>query len=84
MAAKIVTDTSVLIKWFKTRDEDLLKEARALLEEVETHPLEVHVPALLLRSGCFLLMVQDKFEDLGFVLTAFISAPPYSVQLDAP
>jgi len=34
MAEKIVVDTSVLIKWFKTRDEDILKEARALLKEV--------------------------------------------------
>lgn len=48
MAAKIVVDSSVLIKWFKTRNEDLLAEARDLLHEVETRPLEVHVPALLL------------------------------------
>ena len=28
MTAKIVVDTSVLIKWFKARDEDLLREIR--------------------------------------------------------
>ncbi|MBI4607613.1 MAG: type II toxin-antitoxin system VapC family toxin [Candidatus Rokubacteria bacterium] len=48
MAPKIVVDTSVFIKWFKTRDEGLLKEARSLLKEAETRSLEVHVPALLL------------------------------------
>ena len=31
MAAKIVVDTSVLIKWIKTKDEQLLEEARRLL-----------------------------------------------------
>ena len=47
MGAKIVVDTSVLIKWFKTRDEELLKEAKQLLEEIERRRVEVHVPALL-------------------------------------
>lgn len=83
MAAKIVIDTSVLIKWFKTRDEDLLKEARALLEEVETHPLEVHVPALLLYEvGNILLLktrlgpaaLDDAIERLETL--PFIVAPP--------
>src|SRR3990172_13392614 len=60
MAAKIVIDTSVVIKWFKTRDEDLLKEARALLEEVEAHPLEVHVPALLLYEVGNILLLKTK------------------------
>ena len=48
MAPKIVADSSVLIKWLKSRNEDLLTEARALLDEIERQPLEVHVPALLL------------------------------------
>ena len=48
MAAKIVVDTSVLIKWVKTKDEDLVNEARHLLADIESVPLEVHVPALLL------------------------------------
>jgi hypothetical protein len=30
MAAKIVVDTSVLIKWIKTKNEQLLQEARPL------------------------------------------------------
>jgi predicted nucleic acid-binding protein len=82
-AAKIVIDTSVLIKWFKTRDEDLLTEARALLEEVGARPLEVHVPALLLYEvGNILLLktqlgatrlddVIDRLEALPFIV-----APP--------
>ena len=45
MAEKIVVDTSALVKWFKTRDEEFLKEARALLKEVETRPVDVHVPS---------------------------------------
>lgn len=28
MAAKIIVDTSVLAKWIKTKDEDLINEAR--------------------------------------------------------
>ncbi len=48
MAAKIVVDTSVLIKWIKARDEDLVDRARHLLTVVESRPLDVHVPGLLL------------------------------------
>jgi len=83
MAAKIVVDTSVLIKWFKTRDEDLVKEARALLREVETRPLEVHVPALFLYEiGNILLLktrlgpaaLDNAIEQLETL--PFIVAPP--------
>jgi hypothetical protein len=35
MAAKIVVDSSVLIQWFKTRDEELLAEAWNLLAEIQ-------------------------------------------------
>lgn len=48
MAARIVVDTSVLVKWFKRRDEELLSEARDLLAQIEKQGVEVHVPALLL------------------------------------
>ena len=48
MAVKIVVDTSVLVKWIKTKDERLLEEARHLLHQIEAKPLNVHVPALLL------------------------------------
>ncbi|MBI1893789.1 MAG: type II toxin-antitoxin system VapC family toxin [Candidatus Rokubacteria bacterium] len=83
MAAKIVVDTSVFIKWFKTRDEDLLTEARTLLEEVQSRPLEVHVPALLLYEAGNILLLKtrlgpaalneaiDRLENLPFVV-----APP--------
>ena len=83
MAEKIVVDTSVLIKWFKTHDENLLKEARALLKEVETRPLEVHVPALLLYEvGNILLLktrlgpvaLDDAIERLATL--PFTVAPP--------
>jgi predicted nucleic acid-binding protein len=83
MAPKIVIDTSVLIKWFKTRDEEYLREARQLLEEIERHEVEVHVPALLLYEvGNILLLktrlgpaaldeVVERLETLPFVV-----APP--------
>jgi predicted nucleic acid-binding protein len=64
-AAKIVADTSVLIKWFKTRDEDLLKEARALLAEVEARPLDVHVPALLLYEIGNVLLLKTRLGTTG-------------------
>ncbi len=83
MAAKIVVDSSVLIKWIKTRDEELLDEAHRLLTEVEARSLEVHVPALLLYElGNILLLktrlgsaaldeVFNRLEDLPFTV-----APP--------
>lgn len=48
------------MKWFKTRDEDLLEEARALLDEVEARPLEVHVPALLLYEIGNILLLKSR------------------------
>lgn len=48
------------MKWFKTRDEDLLEEARALLDEVEARPLEVHVPALLLYEVGNILLLKSR------------------------
>ncbi len=83
MAAKIVVDTSVLIKWFKTRDEDFLKEARALLEQVKTRPLEVHVPALLLYEVGNILLLKTQLGAAGLddaidhlETLPFIVAPP--------
>jgi len=83
MAAKIVVDTSVLIKWIKTKNEDLLNEARRLLTDIERRPLEVHVPALLLyEAGNILLLktdldvagLNDALSDLEAL--PFIVAPP--------
>ncbi len=78
MAGKIVVDSSVLIKWIKTRDEDLVDEAHHLLAEVETRSLEVHVSALpLYEVGNIVLLktrlgapaldeIFDRLEDLPF------------------
>jgi predicted nucleic acid-binding protein len=83
MAAKIVIDTSVLIKWIKTKNEDLLKEARRLRTTIERRPLDVHVPALLLYEvGNILLLktdldvagLDDALSDLEAL--PFIVAPP--------
>lgn len=62
MAPKIVLDSSVLIKWVKTRDEELVKEAHALLAEVENRPLEVHVPALLLYEIGNILLLKTRLD----------------------
>jgi predicted nucleic acid-binding protein len=83
MATKIVVDTSVFIKWFKSRDEELLREARKLLAEIESQSVEVHVPALLLYEVGNILLLKtrlklaaleealDRMEKLPFVV-----APP--------
>jgi predicted nucleic acid-binding protein len=64
MAGTIVVDTSVLIKWMKTKDEELLAEARRLLRQVERRSLAVHVPALLLYEiGNILLLKTDLEPD---------------------
>ena len=65
MAAKIVVDTSVLIKWIKTKDEELVNEARRLLTEIERRPLEVHVPALLVYEVGNILLLKTDLESAG-------------------
>jgi predicted nucleic acid-binding protein len=60
MRPKIVVDTSVLIKWFKTRGEELLAETKQLLEEIERRPIEVHVPALLLYEVGNILLLKTR------------------------
>jgi predicted nucleic acid-binding protein len=60
MPARIVVDTSVLIKWFKRRDEEFLKEARRLLREIEAHQVQVHVPALLLYEVGNILLLKSR------------------------
>ncbi len=62
MASKIVVDTSVLIKWIKTRDEDLVAEAGVLLKRIERTPLEVAVPALLLYEVGNILLVKTRLR----------------------
>jgi predicted nucleic acid-binding protein len=59
---KIVVDTSVLIKWIKTTDEELAAEARRLLAEIESRPMEVHVPALLLYEVGNILLTKTRLK----------------------
>ncbi len=60
MATKIVVDTSVLIKWIKTRDEELRREALSLLEIILRDRLEVIVPSLLLYEVGNLLLRKTR------------------------
>jgi predicted nucleic acid-binding protein len=83
MGAKIVVDTSVLIKWFKTRDEELLKEAKQLLKEIERRRVEVHVPALLLYEVGNILLLKTRLGLTGLEAALdgleslpFVVAPP--------
>jgi predicted nucleic acid-binding protein len=62
MASKIVVDTSVLIKWIKRQDEDLVSEARRLLDRIERTPLEVAVPALLLYEIGNVLLTKTRLD----------------------
>lgn len=62
MAAKIVVDSSVLVKWVKTRDEELVREARRLLGQIERRGIEVHVPALLLYEVGNILLVKTSLD----------------------
>lgn len=65
MAAKIVIDTSVLIKWIKTKNEDLLREARRLRTTIERRQLDVHVPALLLYEVGNILLLKTDLDVAG-------------------
>jgi len=60
MGLKIVVDSSVLIKWFKTRGEELLAEAEQLLEEIDRCHIQVHVPALLLYEVGNILLLKTR------------------------
>ena len=62
MASKIVVDTSVLIKWIKTRDEELRSEALDLLGVIQRRALEVTVPTLLLYELGNLLLVKTRLD----------------------
>lgn len=82
-AAALVVDTSVLIKWFKSEDEDLADEALALRERVDRAGADVYAPALLLYEiGNILTRKTDLDEDgVVAVLVAIsgsrlIVAPP--------
>jgi predicted nucleic acid-binding protein len=65
LASKIVVDTSVLIKWIKTRDEKLRREALDLLGVIQRRPLEVTVPALLLYELGNLLLLKTRLDSGG-------------------
>jgi predicted nucleic acid-binding protein len=67
LASKIVVDTSVLIKWIKTRDEELRSEALELLGVVQRQALEVTVPALLLYELGNLLLLKTRLDSNSIV-----------------
>ncbi|HEY3204532.1 MAG TPA: type II toxin-antitoxin system VapC family toxin [Thermoanaerobaculia bacterium] len=77
MAAKIVVDTSVLIKWIKSRDEDLIREARTLLDRIERTPLGVAVPALLLYEVGNILLTKTRLgtEELARAIDEISALP---------
>ena len=83
MASALVVDTSVLVKWFKTEDEDFTAEARALLERVERARAEVYAPALLLYEVGNILTRKSDLDDAavadvlaGIAASSLIVAPP--------
>ena len=85
MAAALVVDTSVLVKWFKTEDEDLTAEARALLERVERARAEVYAPALQLSEvGNILTRNSDLDDDAVAAVLAGIAASPLIVAPPEP
>lgn len=63
--AKIVVDTSVLIKWIKKRDEELRSEALALLGLIRRKRLEVTAPTLLLYEIGSLLLHKTTLDSSG-------------------
>ena len=77
MASKIVVDTSVLIKWIKRQDEELVSEARRLLDRIERTPLEVAVPALLLYEigNVFLTKTRLDSDALGRAIDQISAFP---------
>jgi predicted nucleic acid-binding protein len=80
MAGTIVVDTSVLIKWIKSRDEELVREARKLLEEIEKRSQQVVVPALLLYEIGNILLLKTRLdpEELALALDQ-VRALPFTV-----
>jgi predicted nucleic acid-binding protein len=62
VAAALVVDTSVLVKWFKTAGEELTAEAAALREHVDRTRATVFAPALLCYEVANILV---RKADLG-------------------
>ncbi len=80
MAGTIVVDTSVLIKWIKSRDEELIQEARSLLARIEKKSLQVVVPALLLYEiGNILLLKTSLDPEALAVALDQVRALPFTV-----
>lgn len=65
MAAALVVDTSVLVKWFKDEDEELLDEAMALRERVDRTQADVYAPALLMYEVGNILTRKTGLDDAG-------------------
>lgn len=79
----LVVDTSVLIKWFKSDDEDLVEEALKLRDRVDREAIQVYAPDLLMYEiGNVLVRKTDLGDDgVADVLEAIagsrlILAPP--------
>ncbi|MGH9399817.1 MAG: type II toxin-antitoxin system VapC family toxin [Thermoanaerobaculia bacterium] len=80
MAGTIVLDTSVLIKWIKSRDEELIREARYLLERIEKKSLQVVVPALLLYEIGNILLLKTRLDPEGLAVALDqVRALPFTV-----
>ena len=77
MAAALVVDTSVLVKWFKTDDEDLVTEARALQERIDRARAGVYAPALLLYELGNILTRKTNLDDAAVagVLVRITASP---------
>ena len=74
-AAALVVDTSVLVKWFKTENEELIDEALALRDRVDRARADVYAPALLLYEiGNILTRMTDLDDDGAVAILRTISA----------
>jgi|SRR5579859_5318946 len=64
-AAALVVDTSVLIKWFKDEDENLVDQALALRDRVDRAGIAVYAPALLFYEIGNVLVRKTKLDHAG-------------------
>ena len=83
MADALVVDTSVLVKWIRSDDEELLAEAHALLRRVEGAGTSVYAPTLqAYELGNILTreseLAPDRIADIldELVQSRLILAPP--------
>lgn len=80
---KLVLDSSVLVKWITSQDEELIKEARKILRRFQEGKIKVFVPELTkFEIGNALWKKQIPLSEVSFDLELFYDFPVEFISWD--